>query len=980
MKVSNLIYVICTFLLLFEKLCSQTPIYENYTTENGLASDFVYCIFQDSKGLIWVGTGDGVSSYDGRLFTNFNLNDGLSDKEILKIFEDKKGRIWFIGFDGKVCFYFHNKIYNQTNTPWLKHINSNDFIIDYFIDDETQNIYLLNKFSCFLIDSKNSVKKILSNDNDSVSFHAIVEINNKKHIVCSNKLIELSGLKSDLIWEHRFHPLSYIFHNGKNEKLMFINTPNSFIESCFTSKSQYPKFKSDENRQLQAIFQTKDNIFIGANSGLYEISKKSKNVQHLFHDFIVTYIIEDYQGGIWIGSTNKGIVYIPDINIFYISNKSKNQYKNIEVINGRIFIFDDMGNIIEFLNNNTVERCLNKKKVPSQIYNVKKIDSLTYYFCTTGLIEFNRKKNVFEKYIYSVSIKDIEVINDSAYVATSFGLVKASMLDLKKDSYTLRHIGKTKIITNEYTKFLIQNKNKLFAFGVYGIKEIKLDRACNLDVKNHFNNVPINDIKEDNHKNIFIAYSGLGIAKLNCETSHLYAFKTPNELLNCSQLFIDSKNDLWLLSKNGIYKLNESTKLFKKMIGKDAFINNKIIDFIVTDSAIVAISKNKIFKIPLDFKDLTMAPKSVEFTSISFNDKLVNDSIINLIQESENVLRFDFKSYYYNNQTAISYKYILKGVDKLMHYTKATEIRYTSLPIGNYEFEISACIDENRSLASPSKKVKITITAPWYKSNWFKYLIIAVTFLIIILLIKTRYNRLKAQLTLKNRLTEIEMDKLIFKKDLIQLEQKALLTQMNPHFIFNSLNTMQSFYLTGETKKATQYLNLFSKLLRQILETSSKDFISLEKERENMINYANLFNLKLENNFEFQFNINGDIDAFEMQIPTMIIQPFIENSLLHGISNHKTKGIIVVNITEQSEKSVKVTITDNGIGRAMAAKNKVNTTEYESMGLTITQKRIEHINVLENISTTINFTDLKYGDGTPAGTQVEFFLLYKFLD
>ena len=213
-------------------------------------------------------------------------------------------------------------------------------------------------------------------------------------------------------------------------------------------------------------------------------------------------------------------------------------------------------------------------------------------------------------------------------------------------------------------------------------------------------------------------------------------------------------------------------------------------------------------------------------------------------------------------------------------------------------------------------------------------------------------------------------------KNLTQLEQKALLAQMNPHFIFNALNTIHGFYLGGDSKNGSKYLITFASLLRKILESSSKEFISLEKERELMTQYANLFNLKLEHTFDFIFEIDKNIEPLETFIPSMIIQPFIENALLHGIINHKIQGIVKVQIQLCSDNSIQVIISDNGIGREAALKNKVQS-EYESVGLEITKKRIKYLNKLENIPPEITFFDLKNNDESAAGTRVEFKLFCK---
>lgn len=241
-----------------------------------------------------------------------------------------------------------------------------------------------------------------------------------------------------------------------------------------------------------------------------------------------------------------------------------------------------------------------------------------------------------------------------------------------------------------------------------------------------------------------------------------------------------------------------------------------------------------------------------------------------------------------------------------------------------------------------------------------------------------RYKSIHAKQLFINEQAENEKNKLVLEQNLLKLEQKALFAQMNPHFIFNSLNTIHSYYSLGDSKKGSAYLVSFSQLLRRILETSSKEFISLEKEKELMLQYAELFNIKLEQKFDFDFNIEDNIDEFETLIPSMIIQPFIENAILHGINHIQHKGKISVFVKAHTINSITISIKDNGVGR-FHQKNKNDAVKPQSMGLDITQKRISNINKNADIDSRIEFHDLE-DDISSTGTLVTFNLFCKFIE
>ena len=970
------IILLFSFYFIIVNSYSQNPIFENFTTDNGLASDFVYHVFEDSKGAIWCGTNNGVSYYDGKTFTNYTMNDGLSDKEILKIFEDKLGRIWFFCFNGKVCFFKNNKFYNDTNTPWLGKFNSNNRMLDYYIGNKKE-LYFLNKFHVLKLDSNSNIKEILTSQNDSTNFYSFYPKNNKTFIISNNQLIDIENIKNI---ENLNFNIPYVNKVYRIENEYYLtNGISIYTKNKQQQLELFYKFDNSFKNVLQGLGQNNEYLYIGSTDGVFQISKKNKTIKHFYRGFSATNIIVDFQGGLWIGSTNKGIIHIPTEEIKIITTTQPFNLINIEHINNQLFIFDSKGDIFEITNDSIIPKYLIKGNSIRQIYSIKKTQPNSYYFCELGILDYNLTNQLFQKYRSGFSIKDVLINNDDVYLASSLGIIKTSIYNLKNNLYKDFINGKLKKIESDYTRFLFNYKDKIIAVGIYGIKIIEKDIPIEIENKNKLLHNQANDAKLDNNGNLWIASNGMGIAKLNLQNNTVQEYTNISDLLNCQRICFEN-NSIWALGNTGIYKFNKQINNFELFISKSAFLNDKIVDFTFKDSiSLIALSKKNVYTVPLNYTKLNSIPKQIEFTSISFNDNIIKDTIIDVVQQSENVLRFNYKSISYNYNNDLIYKYILRGVDRKEYFTKNNEIRYTSLPAGEYTFEISACIDENTNLFCPVTKLKIYIHAPWYKSLWFKILIISLIIIFISSIILIRYNQLKLKHDLIKNKIETEKNNALFKKDLIQLEQKALLAQMNPHFIFNSLNTIQNYYLLGETDLATTYLSKFSHLLRRILEASDTEFISLIKEKELMTNYADLYNLKLERKFIFEFIIDEELDPYETLIPTMIIQPFLENALLHGITNHSKTGKISITIEKVIENCLNIRVTDNGVGRN--SNNKKNQHEgYESKGLTITQKRITHLNEYDKINSEIRFLDLKNEDGSSAGTSVLFNLVCKYIN
>ena len=210
-----------------------------------------------------------------------------------------------------------------------------------------------------------------------------------------------------------------------------------------------------------------------------------------------------------------------------------------------------------------------------------------------------------------------------------------------------------------------------------------------------------------------------------------------------------------------------------------------------------------------------------------------------------------------------------------------------------------------------------------------------------------------------------------FKKQLAQAETKALRAQMNPHFIFNSLNSINSFIIARKHDIASDYLIKFSKLIRLILDNSRSEIISLEKELETLKIYVILENARFKNKFNCIYDIAEDIDTNSTMIPPMLLQPFVENAIWHGLMQKESPGAITIAIRQENEDFLNISITDDGIGREKAAELKSKSATHKSHGLKVTSQRIEMMNKLNSSGAKVNITDLKDEQGHATGTRVE---------
>ncbi|MBT8268856.1 MAG: histidine kinase, partial [Bacteroidia bacterium] len=218
---------------------------------------------------------------------------------------------------------------------------------------------------------------------------------------------------------------------------------------------------------------------------------------------------------------------------------------------------------------------------------------------------------------------------------------------------------------------------------------------------------------------------------------------------------------------------------------------------------------------------------------------------------------------------------------------------------------------------------------------------------------------------------KIKSIKMQFDKELAELKVSALRSQMNPHFIFNSLNSIKRYIIDSEKENAVYYLNKFSKLIRLILSSSREDEVSLADELETIELYVNIENIRFNNEIDFLIDITENINLDTIKIPSLILQPFIENAIWHGLSLKKTNKKLKVKVEKENKSFVKIDIIDNGIGRQRSAEIKSKKIHrQESVGIKLTQERLKNFSKNYKNAYSLSIIDLFDQDNEPSGTQI----------
>jgi len=480
-------------------------------------------------------------------------------------------------------------------------------------------------------------------------------------------------------------------------------------------------------------------------------------------------------------------------------------------------------------------------------------------------------------------------------------------------------------------------------------------------------------IAEDTLGRIYLSIEKEGLLRVEENEPDVFTFKLFHlnhglSDLNLFDIARDPYGDLWIINE-GVTRFNPYSETFQVFDARNGLHDNKSWgDKIYIDregnlflTAIEGYEVNNIY-------DLNITPgiTHLHLEPLEINGMITTEGVRAAysgeitLAAGQNNLTFHYKAICFRDADQVKYAYMLEGFDH--DWTLAgndNEARYTNLRHGEYTFVVRAF---HRGEMFPGEKTLVLTIHPYFwQTAWF----IAIASLFVVVILITVYLLRIRQIRKKERMMAE------FQKKLAESEMQALRAQMNPHFIFNSLNSINNFILKNETEAASDFLTKFSRLVRQVLNNSKNKLVSLEDELTALQLYLELEQLRFNNKFDFEIIKDRKIDAESAMVPPLLIQPYVENAIWHGLMHKDGAGSIVIAV-ELSDGHLKFTIEDNGIGRkkAMEYKSKFGV-KKQSVGMKITRDRIEMLNEMYRINTELRVIDLENPDGSAAGTRIE---------
>lgn len=946
------IYIVLIFFFSLFGFC-QNPFYVSIDKTSGLPSNSVYDIFQDSKGFMWFATGKGICRYDGSTFKTFT-SDEQTSKSGSCLAEDGFGRIWYSNFDGYLYYVEKNVLKS------LKQPTSLGYFRFGIIKDE---LFLLQPNVVLVYDLKTlKVKSKIDISDKEISFSYATP---EKFYIIGTFLYEFSNSK-----KYSKHSLPDTFYNEINGPIMNFWNHKLIINS--KSNNIYYSFKDNKFSRNTLNISTNFNqntsivnntIWICTTNGIIKNDLDSKETITYFADQNISYLFRDNHKNYWISTLNKGILFIEDFENNYIDIQPRPL--TLSLGKNEIYIGAEK---------DLVYKLNYKKLVTEKVFETENNHATGQIFADTitnnlffTSFKFNILKNNKIISDYAVAIKDVKKVDHKYFSFAASGISGLFFVDenLKSDWDIIFNKNKSKEFSGFGQSMLIKRVNgKSTEYNpanktIYYATNNGLIAVTN-DGKNEeikYKNKTLHLIKIQKYKDQIYGLSTSEKMYVINSSNEVSPLKLPYFLSNenFNKFFICNQY-CYLFTSHSVYELNFISSEVQKVLSLSSDIeatdvilkNNKL--FFATSKGIVI--KNR--------KEIGNYPKPKLFINeIQVNGKQRELNKFLLLQPDENDISINFStlSFIPNESYSVSYKIndsdwkILDATTKNLKLSALSSRNYTILLALNYN---------NQKI--DFQQIKFEIKKPF----WLSYFFIFISSLVLLLLFYIFY---KYQIRKIEKQNEILLQKNELEKNLNLSTLKAIKSQMNPHFFYNALNTIQSYILANDKKQAVNYLSKFSYLTRNILEMTEKEFISINEEITTMSLYLDIEKARFDKDFEYEINTEN-ISDLEHKIPSMLLQPYIENAVKHGLLHKNGLKNLLITFSKNGDK-IRIEIDDNGIGRQKSAElNAIKNKNHNSFATNAMQNRIDLLNKNNKNKITIDFIDKMNQSQQSQGTTV----------
>jgi sensor histidine kinase YesM len=936
---------------------AQNPVHRVLDNVTGLPSNSVYNILQDGNGFIWLSHDKGLSRYDGKQLVQYKIAS-LQSKSVSNLMQIQNS-IWCQDFTGS--FYYTTNYSSLENSQFytpgafsVAGFTNNTFIISVKYDSIRQ----LN------LQTKQYTATAIENLNHSGVFYTT----QAAYFIKNNYLTSYNGNTYTSVFK---------IPTTKNNFSFLLQSNNQFYG---ITKNTYPYIHSLQNDHvtalphlpkglfIQDINLVQNEIWVSTSTGAYCFTKNFEpkyNGRCFFNNQSISKVIKDREGNYWFGTLNKGVLIVPNIQAT-LHEYNGNGFTAMALANNNILLGTTANSIVSFNtsnnqfspvfaqpNNHEVVNILYNPFQQQTIFSSNTITFLQNNQAISNITLAGKSAAVIKPNLYAIAYasglclanptKQILPAEIPSWLQTNNGIYDGKLYKLNINSGRCRYVFFDSCNNTLYAA----TANGLFYFAPYGKGQILYNSKA----------IYASQIVAMNGK-VYVASFKQGVfaIKANKLLEQLPVYN------NAIYKIYASNNNLWLITDDGLLQYNLAKKTTTNFTSADGLPKAELKDVLVNNNTVHVATSVGLVSLNAQQNSINTVAPLLQLNNITVNGLPYTLSNLSNLASDSNNIAIHFSALSFKSTDAVRVQYKINNAEWQTLELNSRTIALPSLSAGKYIVEITA-INEDGITAKKPLQISFYINAPFFKQWWF---IVAIMFAACLLV----YIYFKRRLQNQHRQNVLLSQKIMLEQELQQSMLASIKSQMNPHFLFNALNTIQSYIYTNEKENASEYLGKFSELTRLILDMSNKTAVSVATEIKALQLYLALEKQRFEEKLNYTFVVDDAINTETSFIPSMLIQPYVENAIKHGLLHSKNNWQLNVHFEKQPH-AIQVIIDDNGIGRKRSIElNRQRSIKHQSFATIANKKRLDILNKGTTTQIAVHIDDKIDDLQQPIGTTV----------
>ena len=932
------LFLILCLLFAAQNIEAQSPPFFSYNTENGAPSNEMYWVHQDRDGYIWIGCDAGLYRFNGVRYERFTSSE-LTARSATGIIQSKtSGRIYAYNFN-KQIFYIENE--------QLKVIKGWKGSVNGLADDGKGNIWITSGSGLFIYKEQSeklipatSENLISSSSGNVFTSHGITTVDDAIYFQHGNKVFRIkNGRKSIFQLGEKVKGTTLLLSRFSLHPWIFSLTG----EDIYTySEGEYQLYINKQlktvlsGKKLNCVFEASDGkLWIGTYTGLICHDPLMKKTELFYPEFSFSYGTEDREGNYWLTTLHHGSIRIP--NVDSRSWRSLDQKGIIEQFshictNGKEVFLGGANGSISTLKNGSSDLLKYSHLPLSDLGTIywDPIDQCIYFNKLNKLYRFKEGRFALISN-ETTAIKSMLHTDEGYFMLSSQGLFFSKSIT---EPLTERNM-----IQRDWSRDIVSSpfSSSFYVAGNNGIIELTKKGNTYQIKRKYLEGKQVVSVSADLVHNKIYLYSFDGV---------LYCIDKQKRIKKIRQWEGDIRivqirwhnNRIFMASNKGILVFDPSTDrsvLFNRYNGLSS---NNIRSISFSGSYCWAIGES-LQKIPLSAFGKSFSPSKIHARQVLVNEKAVRqDEIIELSYKDKLTLIADGICYRSNGTFQFAYRIGETNNNWITVPGSSGKIDFASLPNGNLIIELKLIDHEGKDSVN-TIRYNLYVKPPFWQRWWF-YVMIA------LLVAASAFLIFRNRISILRKKQQLALQQLQLENELRLTQQSALKAQMNPHFLFNVLNSIKGYIYENDKKNAARYLSDFSSLVRKVLELSSLSTVALEQELEALKIYIDLEAMLLQSDFAYEIHLDPNVDTSAIQVPALLLQPYVENAFKHGLRHKPGKKRLLISVRMIQQKGLLIVeITDNGIGRKASMElNAQYRNEHQSFATSAMEKRIELLN------------------------------------